>query len=136
MNDNQQPPVPTQALWDKIVSVAPELRNVISFTCGIAVAAGVMNSASQATIMDAVTHIGADVADIAKYLGIIGGIVMPILARNSSTVENLIRSLYKKAPAVKVVAPPPIAAVTPAESSRDVAVVSKVSGQELPTGKS
>lgn len=126
-----QEPSPAPTWWDKIVASFPEIRNVISFASGIAVAAGVMNSANQATIIDAVTHIGADVADIAKYVGIIGGIAMPILARHSSTVENLIRMLYKKNPEVKVVAPPPIAAVTPATSTADTTVVSKATGQEV-----
>jgi hypothetical protein len=122
---------PSSGWWATITNSYPELRNLVSYVCGVATVLGVISVKDQATVMDAVTHIGADLGDIAKYLGVIGGIAMPVLARNSATVENLIRSLYKKSPSVTVVAPPPIAAVTPAESTKEVVVVSKVSGQQL-----
>lgn len=114
-----------------VTNSLPEIRNIISFGSGVAVAAGVMNAANQATLLDAVTHIGTDVADIVKYLGVIGLITMPILARMSASVPNLVKALYRKEPKVQVVAPPAVAAVTPAVSSTDAAVVAKVTGQEI-----
>ena len=123
-------PTPT-SWWNTIQNLFPELRHVITFAAGIAVTLGVMKSADQATLLDAITHIGADLADIGKYVGIAAAILMPIWAKNSGTVVNMIKSLHRKAPEVQVIAPPKIADVTPAQSTTDVVVVNKVSGQEL-----
>ena len=126
-----QTPSPPTSWWNIIQNLYPELRHVVTFTSGVLVTIGVMKAPDQATLLDAFTHIGADLADIGKYLGIIGAVIMPILAKNSGTVVNMIASLKRKAPEVVVVAPPVIADKSAAQSTADVAVVSKVSGEEV-----
>lgn len=111
----------------------PAGRNVISYGSGVLTAVGVMSLKDQQTLLEAITHIGDDISDIIKYLGIIGGITMPIWAHLSSSVIAMLTSLRKKAPDIKVVASPEIASKTPDNvlSNTQVAVVDKVSGQSM-----
>lgn len=127
MTDQNPAPIAGYSLSDFL----PAARNIISQVSAVLVTIGVMKTADQASLIDAVTHISTDIVDIAKYVGIIGMITMPVWAHLSSSIIPLIKMLHRKAPAVQIVAPPKIAAVTPASSSAEVTVVSKVSGQEV-----
>jgi hypothetical protein len=131
MSNTDIPPVPpkvdTRPLVELITRLLPTLRHVITFASGFAVAVGALSTVDQATVLDALNHIGNDVKDILYYGGIITGTLMPIWAQLSARLLPMIRAIARRDPQIKIIASPAIAADTPANvlSSADVKVVAK-----------